>query len=467
MQAENTKRRQTLEVEYTNKPLSGWGGFVPFARFMNGIGVRELLSRALPDGRTSNNQVPVVDLVIQFLISVLMGGRRFEHAERVRHDEVSRTIFGIERFGSASTLTRYLGNFLQSQTQHLSEMLSAGIFELISGVFTHDVLDLDSTVFTRYGEQEGSVKGYNPKRRGARSHNPLLAMASKAKLIVHAWLREGSASPHRGCQEFLLEILARLPKSFRIDAVRADSGFYSRDFMTLLEEKQLPYAITAKMSQGFRTWCASLGSWTRINDKEEITEGWYHAPKASKARRMIVLRECVRRIDEGTLFTIIDYEYYAIATSLTDSPIDVLNFYKKRGDCENRIKELKYDFNADGFCLDRFAGTEAAFLLNCFLFNVVALFKVGVLKMTNTTLGTIRNKLFVVGASLGSSGRTKILRLGLQGRWREEFAKLLASVAQYLSSTAAQLLELLANPDLAYASAWQIHRRRQRGSWLY
>ncbi len=469
MRYESTKKRQTLAVEYTNKALSGWGGFVPFARFMDAIGVREILGLALPDGRTSNNKVPVVDLVVQFLISVLQGGRRFEHVERVRHDEVIRAIFGIDRFGSASTLTRYLSNFLPGQTQHLSETLSAGMFEIMSRKVTHDVLDLDSTVFTRYGKQEGSTKGYNPKRRGARSHQPLLAMASQTKLILHAWLRAGTASPHKGCQEFMEELLARLPKSFRIDAVRTDSGFYSRDFMSFLEEKKLPYAITVKMSRGFRSWCASLDSdsWTRVSKNEEITEGWYKAPKASKSRRMIVWRECVHRDDQDTLFPIIKYEYHAIATSLSDSPIEVWNFHKKRGDCENRIKELKYDFNADGFCLDHFHGTEAALLLNCFLFNVVTLFKLTALKITNTTLGTIRTKLFVVGASLGSSGRTKILRLGLQGPWKQGFDKLLDSVAQCSISTAAQLIELLANPVLTNASAWHMRRRPLRGTWFY
>ena len=51
-------------------------------------------------------------------------------------------------------------------------------------------------------------------------------------------------------------------------------------------------------------------------------------------------------------------------------------FYNSRAECENRIKELKEDFGAGGFCLHSFEWySEAAFRLICFLFNLIADFK--------------------------------------------------------------------------------------------
>ena len=50
-------------------------------------------------------------------------------------------------------------------------------------------LDLDSTVFERYGEQEGSLKGHNPRKHGRPSHHPLLAVLSEAHFLLHGWLR--------------------------------------------------------------------------------------------------------------------------------------------------------------------------------------------------------------------------------------------------------------------------------------
>lgn len=44
--------------------------------------------------------------------------------------------------------------------------------------FDNFILDLDSIVITRYGEQEGAKKGYNPNKRGRLSHHPLIAFVN-------------------------------------------------------------------------------------------------------------------------------------------------------------------------------------------------------------------------------------------------------------------------------------------------
>ncbi|MHB0970101.1 MAG: IS1380 family transposase [Thermoanaerobaculia bacterium] len=452
------KLRRALKLAYTSKALSGWGGLLPMQLFMEALKVREVFRLGLPDGRTSNNKVDVVDYAIQFLTSVLLGGAKFEHIERIRADEVVRELMQIKRSGSASSITRYFGNFTQGQSEHLHVVMSDLIFKHARRLEKGDIVDLDSTVFTRYGDQQGRSKGYNPHARGERSRHPLLAMAAKTKLILHAWLREGSASPHRGSIEFLQELLSRLPEGFRIQGLRADSGFYSRAFMDLLEERGIPYAIAAKMSQGFTSWCQSRTNWQRIDDRTEVAEGFYKSPKTDTTRRIIVVRYTIRRQSEGMLFEVVDYEFRAIATSIPDDASSVYRFYQKRGDCENRIKELKYDFNADKYCLNSFAGTEAAFRLICFLFNLVALFKSAVLKDTKITLGTIRTKIFVIGASIGRSARRSILRLGLSQPWTERFDKLLEAVDAFELSTAAQLNESDANPVFEPPSPWSYRR---------
>jgi hypothetical protein len=91
----------SLELRYTGKAVSGWGGLLAVMRYFERRGVRQVLASALPDGRTSPNQIPVVDLVVAFLAAVLTGGRRFAHVERLRTDDVVRAILGM---GSVATL---------------------------------------------------------------------------------------------------------------------------------------------------------------------------------------------------------------------------------------------------------------------------------------------------------------------------------------------------------------------------
>ena len=115
----------SLEVRYTGKPVSGWGGLVAVMRYLENLGVGQVLAQALPDGRTSPNQIPVLDMVLAFFATVLTGGCRFAHVERLRTDEVVQAILGVKRMPSAMTLTRYFGGLVRSQIEHLSEVLWA------------------------------------------------------------------------------------------------------------------------------------------------------------------------------------------------------------------------------------------------------------------------------------------------------------------------------------------------------
>src|SRR5438045_6076639 len=113
----------SLELRYTGKPVSGWGGLVAVMRYLERRGVRRVLASALPDGRTSPNQIPVVDMVLAFFAGVLTGSRRFAHVERLRSDEVVRTILGLARMPSAVTLARYFGGLVRSHCAQLSTLL--------------------------------------------------------------------------------------------------------------------------------------------------------------------------------------------------------------------------------------------------------------------------------------------------------------------------------------------------------
>jgi len=55
-----------------------------------------------------------------------------------------------------------------------------------------------------------------------------------------------------------------------------------------------------------------------------------------------------------------------------DLPLDqIWNIYNSRADCENRIRELKQDFELDAFCLQDFWATEASFLFIMAAYNLL------------------------------------------------------------------------------------------------
>ena len=431
----------SLEVRYTGKPVSGWGGLVAVMRYLENLGVGQVLAQALPDGRTSPNQIPVLDMVLAFFATVLTGGCRFAHVERLRTDEVVQAILGVKRMPSAMTLTRYFGGLMRSQIEHLSEVLWQFGLRHLHAPALGAVLDLDSTVFERYGHQQGSLKGYNPRKHGRPSHHPLLAMLAEAKVVLHAWLRSGNTASARGVKAFLAETLAKLPEDFRLYALRADSGFFVTDFLTELERRALPYVIAVRMNPPLRRTVAGIKRWTPFARGLEAAETSYQAYGWQAPRRLVVVRETLRERPEAhgrKLLEVPGYTFHVLVTTLSHDPVQTWRFYNSRAESENRIKELKEDFGAGGFCLQSFDGTEAAFRLICFLFNLIADFKREVTQDDSPRLMTLRTRLLVIGAIRGAEGRKPVLRLGLRGPWRQRFQALLARIAALAVSTVAQ-----------------------------
>src|SRR5438046_10352361 len=87
----------SLELRYTGKPVSGWGGLVAVMRYLERRGVRRVLASALPGGRTSPHQIPVVDMVLAFFAEVVTGSRRFAHVGPLRSGEVVGGSVGLAR----------------------------------------------------------------------------------------------------------------------------------------------------------------------------------------------------------------------------------------------------------------------------------------------------------------------------------------------------------------------------------
>jgi hypothetical protein len=116
-------------------------------------------------------------------------------------------------------------------------------------------------------------------------------------------------------------------------------------------------------------------------------------------------------------------------TNLT-LPVDqIYNIYNTRADCENRIKELKYDFGADNFCLKEFYATEASFRFIMMAYNIMALFKHQILQ-TNMQLKTLRAYCFAVGSWVSDHANQKVLNMALPAKRRSWMDGLFDNVKQ-------------------------------------
>src|SRR5213594_5110372 len=150
---------------------------------------------------------------------------------------------GIERFSSPDTIRRLFLSFNYQRLTEVSERLMRFSLSRTRSILLGHTLDLDSTVLCRYGEQEGSLRGYNPKKPGRPSHHPLVGFLAEARRVLWATLRSGNTGSANGCVEFIRQALTRLPLGHRVGLVRADAGFFVKSFLEHLESEGLPYII--------------------------------------------------------------------------------------------------------------------------------------------------------------------------------------------------------------------------------
>jgi hypothetical protein len=444
----------SYELRFSDKEVSAWGGLSLLKRMLDHLGFDRALARAgLPEPGSNRGYAPV-QLITQFIISVWCGANRFEHGEVTRHDPVIKQLFGFGRMANFKAVMRLFRRFTSMHNETVFDSLYRWQFDNLR--LQNITLDLDSTVMTRYGQQGGAAKGYNPHKRGRLSHHPLMAFVAEADMVANCWLRTGSASSSSGARGFLDNTLHRLgPKS--VGLVRADSGFCDQAFLQHLEQLGLHYTVAMKLNAPLQHALVDAGrdghGWWPLQGDDgklvpgiELTQFVYQAPSWDKPRWVTGIRQSTKERDSAkgkTLSLFADdpdigpWRYGAIVSDVNLSAANIWRLYRARANCENRIKELKYDFGADAFNMNDFLATEATLSTVMLAYNLMSLFKRVVVKSSrnqggqtrqvNQTLKTLRYKIFAKPAYITQDGRKRILHLvmgmqkrqWIQGLWDE------------------------------------------------
>lgn len=234
-----------LPIEYSDKPVTPYGGMSLMKRFIGQTGIRDFLGTLDLPQLGSNRGYAPEKVMESFWLSIWTGASRYIHCDWLRYDKVLQSIFQWDTMPSQSTYSRFFGKFSQKRNTEVFPVLQNWFFDQIG--IDNSTVDFDSTVITRYGEQQGSAKGYNPNKRGRNSHHPLMAFVGQTKMVANAWLRPGNTGDSSSCKAFMQETFDLALKGKKVGLVRADSGFYTEELLSYLEEKKHKYIMAVKM----------------------------------------------------------------------------------------------------------------------------------------------------------------------------------------------------------------------------
>ena len=85
-------------------------------------------------------------------------------------------------------------------------------------------IDTDTTVHTLFGNQMGARKGYNPKNKGKKSHQPILSFIAEMREYAAGALRSGDRPDGKQIAAHLDAVEQSLPSCVKSVYARADSG---------------------------------------------------------------------------------------------------------------------------------------------------------------------------------------------------------------------------------------------------
>jgi hypothetical protein len=421
------------EIQFIDQEITSWGGVTILKKMIDQSGFSSFLECLPLPPQGSNRGYPPVQLFLQFMCAVWCGADRYAHLDITRLDHSLQRLFGWEKMPEHKAYKRYFRKFDMPVSQKIFGSLYRWFFHNLK--FDNFTLDIDSSVLTRYGDQAGAAKGYNRHKPGRKSHHPLLAFVADIEMVANFWLRSGDAHTANNFKAFLEETLLFL-QGKRIGLLRLDSGFYNKEIFEYLEKCESPidYIVATPMYVTIQRKIASQRAWLKIDDGVEITEFDYQAQDWEKPRRMIAVRQQTAKRPQATgkqlpLFEddcdITGYRYSCYITSLKFSSADVWRLYRQRANCENRIKELKYDYGLDKMNQTSFDGTEASLMLMTVAYNFLSLFKQVIMsESVRNRLKTLRNKMLAIPAVVERTADKTIVKMALHMNRRSWINKL-------------------------------------------
>ena len=439
----------TVFVERTDKSLTTNGGFAAFASFLNRSKIIDQLVATCPIERTSNNALPIRDVIVSFLLTCIVEGRRFRHVRFIQNDAVIAKLFKLERrVCSDDTIRRFFAAIDNEAGKQWIDGAFAILFDALPSMF---IIDWDSTVTTRYGAQEGVEVGYNPVKPGRGSHHPLVATVAGLRMCLTLSLRPGDSHSADGMTDAMDDLLRRLPVQRRPFLCRADIGFSGEPTLMWFEHGEgKPYYLfklrkTARVKEAVRTVTDEQWEGAATFGAMQVTEVQLQLTGWAKSRRIILGRRLVNKQspeESGTLFGVCSYEYSAFVTNLSAGQFaawQIVELYQGRADCENVFDELKNQWGLSGFCAQQQQVTELAARFCVLSYNIWSLFARFFGGKHHKEAQTSRREILIFPAQLTESGRERTLQISVADQFWDVLHEGYERLMKWLKATAPQL----------------------------
>jgi hypothetical protein len=405
-----------FKVCFRDEQLSSHAGVVLVHELATRLGVEQIVDEELQVKQRERGYTEgqAIGALVQ---NLLLGGECLSDLEVLRGDPGTQELLAQETILAPRTAGEFLHKFAMGDIRDLQRVN----LRLQQRVRPHQssatcTIDLDSSIYEQASpRKQGSDKAYN----GEIGYHPLLAVWAEEGELLFSHLRRGSAHTCRNVLWFLRETFKRVPAQAAL-ALRADSGFYSKEVVQWCEVHHARFTITADQTAPLLALIAALPDrcWTNLPDYPccEVTHLRYRPQRWPKAYRYVIKRQLVEK-KNGDLY----WQYHVFVTNDEVTPArDLEGWHLQHADMENRIKEHKSGLGLEKLPTGSFHANWAYLLIGQIAFNLLAWFKKLVLPSSyhHTTLKILRHHLFNLAGKIVHSARQCFLVISNRYRYQ-------------------------------------------------
>lgn len=371
------KATKKVTIKGTGINLTSQAGLVATSKFLEQKKLTDMIKSNTSVARGNNAAYQFHDIIEYCVLGIIGGGRSLDGIGEIWKDYALRKMLSWDSVPDRTTISRLLESLTFEEIIGMEKLVHTMRNKIWEEYFLPKrdtdapiIIDVDSTVKTSYGRQQGSEKGFNSSKKGAASFHPQLAFCSETKEILQGWYRCGSAYTSNGIIDFMKQLTAQLPvtESFYF---RADSGYFSENLLSYLEDAGYKYLIKVKMKN--LTSVLENQIWSDIENKK----GWQEATfeygcKNWETKRIFkaVRVEIPEENPDGILLNIKRYSYFCyVTTDLHLTPWEVHKKYGQRATCETWIEESKNQVALANIKMDSFEGSSILFQCSVIAYN--------------------------------------------------------------------------------------------------
>ena len=428
------ERPDRIRIAFDDPRLVANAGLLVPATLAQRLGLSELVDSNVDLGDAPGRANPA-DKTLTLVASALAGGDCIDDADALRAGGTGRVL------GCTVKAPSTLGTFLRSfrwghvrQLDRVSRELLARAWAAGAGPGDEPLtIDLDSTICETYGLGKEGARRHNYS--GQRGYHPLLAVAAGTGDVLMARLRKGRAITARGAAHFLRETISRVRYAGATGqlTVRADSGFYTHDIVSVCRNNDVRFSITVRQHRGLRNLIEAIPEedWTPIPywmdgaaDVAETEHTPFQAEPDAAPVRLIVRR--VKPTPGSQLALFATYSYHGFITDREGDTLELEADHRRHAEIENAIRDLKYGVGLNHLPSGRFPANAAWLAVQVMAHNLARwTTRIGLGEPLVTTK-TLRRRFFSLAGRITRKARRITLHLPQHWPWENQFSRALA-----------------------------------------